>query len=365
VSFDIGIIGGGQLGRMMAEEAYKRGWSTIALDPAADCPCSYVSKEIIVGEYSDLDKLIELGKKSKVLSYEFENVPGVTLEKLHSQFVIPQGILPLLDSQDRLREKDNANKHGLRSVRYANCPDLETLEKILKEIPLPVIYKTRREGYDGHGQVSIKSREDIKKVLPYFDKHIDGIIEERCNFDYECSLILVRDKEKTITFPIARNIHKDGILDISYVPGDIKESLQERIKKASISFMEQCGYYGILAIEFFVKGNDFYFNEMAPRPHNSGHYTIEGCNTNQFLELDKFLMGEELEEPKLIGPTLMKNILGRDLVNLEKLKRIPNAHFHWYQKNGIRELRKLGHITYTDMTLEKFKEYEKRLGIKE
>lgn len=365
MSFDIGIIGGGQLGRMMIEEAKKMNLTSIVLDPAPDCSCSYVADKTIVGKYDDLEKLIELGKSSKVLSYEFENVPGVTLEKLHNQFTIPQGIQPLLDSQDRLREKDNANKHGLKTVAYYDCPDLETLNRILEKLPYPVLYKTRTEGYDGHGQVKLKSKEDIEKVLPYFEKHIPGIIEQVCPFDYECSLILIRDHKKTITFPIGRNIHKGGILDLSIVPWTMEKSIEERIQKAGISFMESCGYYGILAIEFFIKGNDFYFNEMAPRPHNSGHYTIEGCSINQFRELDKFLIGEDLEEPKLLGPTIMKNILGRDLKNFDKLIKIPNAHVHMYQKNQVRELRKLGHITYTDLTYEQYQEYVKKLAIED
>jgi 5-(carboxyamino)imidazole ribonucleotide synthase len=141
--------------------------------------------------------------------------------------------------------------------------------------------------------------------------------------------------------------------------------MEDRIIEASKEFMIQANYYGILTIEYFVKGDKFYFNEMAPRPHNSGHYTIEGCTTNQFKELDKFLLSLPLEKPKLISATCMKNILGRDLVNLEKLKNIKNSNYHDYQKDQVKPLRKLGHITYTNTTLDLLRTEFKKQNIGE
>jgi 5-(carboxyamino)imidazole ribonucleotide synthase len=365
VSYNIGIIGGGQLGMMMCEEAKKLGLTTIVLDPSSDCPCSTIADELIVGQYNDLAKLDELGSKAELLSYEFENVDGKALEMLHGKFNIPQGIQPLLDSQDRLREKDNANKHGLPTVRYHNVLTLEDLKEAIKDIGYPLIYKTRREGYDGHGQVVLKSDEDIKKVLPYLEEKALGIVEEKLDFDYECSLIMIRSHDQIIHFPVGRNIHKDGILDISAVPVKMEESTLTEIIKRSEDFMKSASYYGILTIEYFVKGDKFYFNEMAPRPHNSGHYTIEGCNTNQFRELDKFLIGERMEEPVLLSPTLMKNILGRDMKNLTKLQEIPASHLHMYHKSEERPLRKLGHITYNNLTLDEYLSYKEKLNIEE
>ena len=358
MNYNIGIIGGGQLGAMMAIEAHKMGYTVAVLDPNETCSASFVADKVIVGAYDDLDKLNELGSITDVLSYEFENVPGETLKLLNNKYKIPQGINTLLDSQDRLIEKDNANKHGLKTCKYFKCDTLTDLESAINVLGYPCIYKTRREGYDGHGQVVIKSASDIEKVKPYLDK-TSGIVEEMINFDYETSLILVRGKDKTIHFPMGLNIHKDSILDLTIVPLNIDKSLETKIINDSIKFMESANYYGILTIEFFIKDNDYYFNEMAPRPHNSGHWTIEGCSTNQFRELDRFVLGLELEEPKLIHKTIMKNILGRDLVNLEKLKNIKNSYYHDYKKSVVRPLRKMGHITYIDLSLEEYKNYLK------
>ena len=363
MKYDIGIIGGGQLGQMMAIEAKKMGKTVAALDPNPKCPASLVCDKIIVGSYSDLDKLKELGDITNVLSYEFENVPGETLIHLDKTYNIPQGINILLDSQDRLSEKMNAQRHGLKTARFKDCSSLIDLKNAIKEFGYPCIYKTRREGYDGHGQVVLRSENDIELVKPYLDSVL-GIVEEFIDFDYEVSIIMIRNEDKIIHFPISRNIHKDGILNICYV----SESEQEKYKdliSASYNFMRSANYMGILTIEYFIKDNEFYFNEMAPRPHNSGHYTIEGCNTNQFRELDKFLLNLDLETPKIKKYTIMKNILGRDLCNLEKLKLIPNASVHMYGKDEVRMLRKLGHITYVGLNLHEFINYLKKLNIEE
>ena len=364
MKYNIGIIGGGQLGMMMCEAAKKLGLTTIVLDPSSDCPCSHVCDKLIVGSFNSLENLLELGEQSEVLSYEFENVKGDVLRKLDNKFNIKQGIMPLLDSQDRLREKDNANKHGLKTAKYFNISNYEDLNKAIENLGYPFIFKTRREGYDGHGQVVINNKEDLVKLDEYIGA-VDAICEEKINFDFECSLILIRDKEKIIHFPISRNIHKQGILDLSIVPANIDKNLEERIIKKSEEFLISANYYGIITIEFFVKGNEFYFNEMAPRPHNSGHYTIEGCNVSQYSELVKFLTNKPLTEPKLLTNTVMKNILGKDLKNVDKFETIDNHFTHMYHKTVVKEFRKLGHITFTNMDLAAYLDYKKKLNIEE
>ncbi len=364
MKYDIGIIGGGQLGMMMSEAAHELGLTTIVLDPSADCPCKSVADKLIVASYDDLDKLKELGESSKVLSYEFENVKGEVLKELNGKYNIMQGIIPLLDSQDRLREKNNALRHNLVCARYYDVKTKADVMLAINCIGFPLIFKTRREGYDGHGQIVLNNMDDLEKIEPYLGK-VDAIIEEKIDFDFECSIILIRDKEKIIHFPISRNIHKNGILDLSIVPANLNKDLEKRIVKESERFLKETNYYGIITIEYFVKGDKFYFNEMAPRPHNSGHYTIEGCNVNQYSELVKFLTNKPLTKPELKTNTLMKNILGRDLKNLQKLEEIPNHTTHMYHKTQVKELRKLGHITYTDMTLDKYLDYKKKLNIEE
>ena len=348
----VGIIGGGQLGMMLAEELHNEGARAICLDPNPKCPASFVCDEVVVSEYSDIEGLKKLGDKCDVLTYEFENVPSEQLKYLLDTYNIPQGIQPLFDSQNRIREKTNAKENGLNTPKFKAINSLEDLNQGIKEIGIPCVYKTTTMGYDGHGQVVIKSEDDIKEVYPYLSG--EGILEEFIDYDYETSVIMVRSKDKTIYFPMGINKHKHGILDLCIVSKE--EKIFKEISDATKSFMERCGYYGILCVEIFVKGDKYYFNEMAPRPHNSGHYTIEGCTTNQYKELARFLLDKPLEEPKLKNPTIMKNILGFDYENMKKLTNGENIHIHDYHKSDVREKRKMAHITFTNTTYEMYKE---------
>ena len=394
----IGIIGGGQLGLMIAEEAHRQGALVYALDPAPDAPAFAECDGHIVAAYDDLGALEQLGDMTDVLTYEFENVPGDILRHLEGKYNIPQGIAPLFDSQDRLREKNNAKRHGLPVPDYVplpacssdeDCAEVpceltdeqrrEELSEAVKKVGMPCVLKTRRLGYDGHGQAVIREEKDIEKEAELL--HVPCILEAFVPFDYECSVIMVRDGQKIVHFPIGRNIHKGGILDLCIVPAGTE--LEPKIVDACEKFMEGCDYRGILAIELFIKGNDFVFNEMAPRPHNSGHYTIEGCTSSQYTELCHFLLGKTLEQPELVAPTVMKNILGQDLEAAWKI--IDTAHAeHWqnpaavpvsntakggkaycgeagkgvfvhiYGKTESRPKRKMAHITYVPMTQELF-----------
>ena len=238
----------------------------------------------------------------------------------------------------------------------------EELSEAVKKVGKPCVLKTRRLGYDGHGQAVIREEKDIEKAAELL--HVPCILEAFVPFDYECSVIMVRDGQKTIHFPIGRNIHKGGILDLCIVPAGTE--LEPKIVDACEKFMEGCDYKGILAIELFIKGNDFVFNEMAPRPHNSGHYTIEGCTSSQYTELCHFLLGKALEQPELVAPTVMKNILGQDLAAAWKIigtakggkaycgEAGAGVFVHIYGKTESRPKRKMAHITYVPMTQELF-----------
>lgn len=415
----IGIIGGGQLGLMIAEAAHRQGASVYALDPDSDAPAFAECDGHIIAEYDDLAALEKLGDMTDVLTYEFENVPGDILRHLEGKYNIPQGIAPLFDSQDRLREKNNAKRHGLPVPEYiplpactasedcAEVPDgsgegqcgcerpmtdadrYAELRDAVRIIGMPCVLKTRRLGYDGHGQAVIREDKDIEKAAELL--HVPCILEAFVPFDYECSVIMVRDGKNTIHFPIGRNVHKGGILDLCVVPAEtlytgeepMPTELCSRIVNACEHFMESCDYKGIMAIELFIKGNDFVFNEMAPRPHNSGHYTIEGCSSSQYDELCNFLLGKTLAQPRLLCPTIMKNILGQDLEDTWKIidrayaehwtnpsagavsntAKRDNAYcgeagkgvfVHIYGKTVSRPKRKMAHITYVPMTLTKF-----------
>ncbi|MBR6071429.1 MAG: 5-(carboxyamino)imidazole ribonucleotide synthase [Acholeplasmatales bacterium] len=346
----VGIIGGGQLGMMLAEALKKYNAKVIALDPNPKCSASFVCDEIIESKYDDLDNLIKLAKKVDVITYEFENVPAVALKHLRDNYNIKQGIEPLFDSQNRIREKENAKANGLNPPRFKRILSMDDLVTGLSEIGYPAVYKTTTLGYDGHGQVIIKSEADIKKVEPYLSG--EGILEEFIKYDFETSVIVVRSKDQVITFPMGINKHKNGILDLCIV--DEQKEIFNKIREAAKNFMIRKDYYGILAIEFFVKGDDFYFNEMAPRPHNSGHYTIEGCNSSQYDALARFLLDMDLVEPKLLQPTIMKNILGFDYENMKKLKADKDIYIHDYYKSEVRHARKMAHVTFTNLKIDEY-----------
>ena len=351
----IGIIGGGQLGLMIVEQAHLLGARTICLDPAPDAPAFKVSDDHIVASFDDSAALEMLCRRSDVVTYEFENVPGDLLIALEKRYNIKQGFRPLFDSQDRLREKENARAGGLHTPRYVAVDDMDSLRTGVADLGYPCVYKTRTLGYDGHGQVLLHGDIDLGKVKPYLGQ--PGILEKFVCFDYEASAVVVSDGDRTIVFPIGRNIHRDGILDLCIVPAAMSPTVQEQIVEGSKTFMDRCGYRGILAIEYFVRGEEVLFNEMAPRPHNSGHYTIEGCTTNQFRELCRYLLAEPLEEPRLLAPTVMKNILGEDLEAAERLavEGHPNVYVHIYGKSECRPKRKMGHVTFVGITEEEYR----------
>ena len=340
----IGIIGGGQLGLMLAEQAHVLGVRAVALDPAPDAPAFRVCDDHIVAAYDDAAALERLCRQSDAVTYEFENVPGDILIPLCGKYNIPQGYKPLYDSQDRLREKTNARDHGLRTPGFAAVDDEASLRAAVRELGLPAVLKTRTLGYDGHGQLVLRSEADIERALPLLS--VPCILEEFIPFDSEASIVMVADKEHVVSFPVGRNIHRDGILDLSIVPAAADAEVLARMKA------QRCGYEGILAIEYFIRGGEIYFNEMAPRPHNSGHYTIEGCTTNQFRELVRYLVGEPLQEPRLVAPTVMKNILGQDLEAARAVEREgrPDVYVHIYGKTESRPKRKMGHITFVGLT---------------
>lgn len=351
----IGIIGAGQLGLMLTEEAHRLGLRTVCLDPSAEAPAFAVADDGIVAAYDDAAALEELCRRSDVVTYEFENVPGEVLVPLEKRYNIPQGFRPLYDSQDRLREKTNAREHGLLTPGFEAVDDEASLRAAVGRLGLPAVLKTRTLGYDGHGQRVLRSEEDIEAALPLLK--VPCILEEFVPFDFEASIVMVSDGERVVSFPVGRNIHRDGILDLCVVPAEVDPEITERMRRESERFMRACGYRGILAIEYFVRGGEIYFNEMAPRPHNSGHYTIEGTTTNQFRELARYLAGMPLEEPRLVAPTVMKNILGQDLEAARAVaaEGRQGLYVHLYGKRESRPKRKMGHITFVGMTA---REYE-------
>ncbi len=353
----IGIVGGGQLGLMIAQAAREMGVGCVALDPASDAPAFAVCEDKIVAEYDDVKALTQLCESTDVVTYEFENIPAKVLEPLCAKYNIKQGCKQLLDSQDRLREKIMAKTSGLKTPMFAAVNDEAMLKLAIGMMGLPAVLKTRRMGYDGKGQVVIKSEEDIEDAIALLS--VPCILEEFVDFDFELSTVVVRNEEGYTLFPIGRNVHRRGVLDLCIVPAEISHELQYKIEKQTINFMEQSGYYGILAIEYFVKGNRVIFNEMAPRPHNSGHYTIEGSTSSQFSELVRFLIDEPLQGAALRGESvIMKNILGEDFAQAQEISAEDHdgVFVHLYGKSECKVGRKMAHITFVGLSEAEYRE---------
>jgi 5-(carboxyamino)imidazole ribonucleotide synthase len=339
---NIGIIGGGQLGMMMAEAAKHLGHEVIGLDPNPLCSLNKVTTNMIVAEYSDLEAIKKLIDKSDVVTYEFENVDLEVIEQYKDK--IPQKSLALRISRNRLIEKDFACSLGVKTPRYVQIESK-------KDIFVPSILKTSTGGYDGKGQKLFLSKSEVDQFP--FNHSIMYICEELIDFDYEISVIATRDKKGSIVyFPIPKNTHKNGILFTSYLNQHIPLNVIKKAKHYTKIIIEKLNYIGTFTVEYFVKNNDVIFNEFAPRPHNSGHYSIEACNVSQFENHIRAITNSSLVEPRLLAPTAMLNIIGVEPLELDNL--VQNGVFvHDYYKHEVREGRKMGHITILDNDIER------------
>lgn len=345
----IGIIGGGQLGRMMAIAARYMGYQVIVLDPTPNCPTAQVSDEQIVAAYDDMDAIKELTEKADVITYEFENVDLDAARYIESHGKLPQGAFALEVTQNRKREKTLMKEANLPIPAFKIVHNGEECAEALKDMPLPAVIKTCRGGYDGKGQLKIESKNDIEAAIEFAEQDGTFIIEEWISFDKEISVIFTRSISGEITyFPVAENEHKDHILALTIAPAFVSDHVKQKAIEAAKTLAEKINVVGTFAIEMFVKGENIYINEMAPRPHNSGHYTIEACNVSQFSQHVRAICGLPLPEIKQHESAMMINVLGEDMDKaLLALEKLPNASVHLYGKADAKEKRKMGHITFT------------------
>lgn len=361
----IGIIGGGQLGRMMAIAARYMGYRIVVLDPSPNCPAAQVADEQITAAYADLTAVKQLIEKTDVITYEFENVDLAAAKLIQNAGKLPQGALALEVTQNREKEKQLLANLELPVPAFRIVKTEEACKEALSVIPLPAVIKTCRGGYDGKGQLRLVTEEDKKAALAFFREHGYCIIERWIPFDKEISVVFSRSQRgEIIFFPIAENEHRDHILYQTTVPAAIAGTLKEKAYAMTAKIAERMNIVGTFAIEMFVNEEDIYINEMAPRPHNSGHYTIEGCNVSQFTQHIRAICGLPLVPVELHQPTAMINILGESLP--EAIQFAANHDFgflHLYGKEEPKEKRKMGHITFSAQKtealrkqLDKFKE---------
>ena len=341
----IGIIGGGQLGQMMALSAKAMGYKVGVLDPTPAAPAGQVADFQIVAAYNDIVALTQLSERSDVLTYEFENVDVAALSQ--QKVVLPQGTKLLEITSNRLTEKSFIR--DIAKVPVANFVAVDSpamFKAAIKQVTLPAILKTVSGGYDGHGQWSINNDHDVADLLNNWP--IGQLILEQCvPFKKELSIMVTRDANDRVVFwPIAENVHVNHILKTSAAPAVLSAADTAKIQQIATSIANSLSLRGVLGIELFVSDDHVWVNELAPRPHNSGHYTIEATNISQFEGHIRSITGLSLPVITAQAPALMLNLLGDEIQQArEDFVNHPEWHFHDYGKAAIKRDRKMGHIT--------------------
>ncbi|MBB5325184.1 5-(carboxyamino)imidazole ribonucleotide synthase [Anoxybacillus tepidamans] len=350
----IGIIGGGQLGRMMAISAKEMGFRVAVLDPVSDSPCGQVADIEITGEYNDIEAIKRLADVSDVITYEFENIDAAALEWLVEHSRVPQGSNLLAITQDRATEKKAVTDAGLPVAPYIEVRSSEELRSGIDTIGLPCVLKTCRGGYDGKGQAVIRRKEDIEKALLLLQSG-PCVLESWLSFEKEISVIVTRNGLGDMSvFPVGENIHVDNILHQTIVPARISPHIAEKAIVYAETLAKHFELIGTLAVEMFLtKEGDIYINELAPRPHNSGHYTINACATSQFQQHVRAICNWPLGSTKLLTPAVMVNILGEHMQPvIDNIPKFQNMHLHLYGKKEAKKKRKMGHVTVLAETVE-------------
>jgi 5-(carboxyamino)imidazole ribonucleotide synthase len=339
----VGIVGGGQLGRMLALAGHDLGIACTTLDPGIDSPASAVAPAI-VGDYDDRERLAELASGCDVVTYEFENVPVQAARFVETMRPVWPPAAALEAAQDRLMEKQLFTEVGLSVPMYAPVDSLAGLDEALERLGTPAVLKTRRLGYDGKGQAVIRDpllAEDAWRSVG----EVPCLLEALVGFDRELSIVAARGGDgETVSYPLVENHHAEGILRRTIAPAPaLDPELQRSAEAYAHAVMTELGYVGVLAIELFEVGGSLLGNEMAPRVHNSGHWTIEGAETSQFENHLRAVCGLPLGPADAIGVSAMVNLIGA-MPDRADVLAIPGAHLHDYGKEP-RQGRKLGHIT--------------------
>jgi 5-(carboxyamino)imidazole ribonucleotide synthase len=339
----LGVLGGGQLGRMLALAGYPLGLRFRFLDPAPESPVEELA-DLVVGRFDDLDVLARFPAGLDVITYEFENVPVEPARHLARQVPVYPPVAALEISQDRLAEKTLFNSLGMATAPFAAVETWDELRQAVSTIGLPAVLKTRRLGYDGKGQWMLRSPQDVDAAWQAL-RGVPLLLEGFVPFERELSQIAVRGRDGAVVFyPLVENHHAGGILRLSLAPAP---GLSEGLTAASQAFLRRLmghlNYVGVLTVEFFQKGGELIANEMAPRVHNSGHWSIEGARTSQFENHLRAVLGWPLGPAEAIGHSALVNLIGSLPATAEVLA-VPGAHLHLYGKKP-RPGRKVGHIT--------------------
>lgn len=346
----LGLLGGGQLGRMFTAVARTRGYEVMVLDPDPASPAAQFASEHLCADYGDTAALDRLAGRCAAVTVEFENVPATVLERLVQRCVVRPGSRALAVCQERIAEKGFLQESGFPTARHEAVRSAADLERALDRIGMPALLKSSRLGYDGKGQHAVNAREEAAVAFAALGER-ECVLEERIDLATEVSVVLARGADGTVVpFPVSENTHRNGILDTSLVPARIPEALAGQATRMAGEIAAALDYVGVLAVEFFIdRAGRLLVNELAPRPHNSGHYTMDACLVSQFEQQLRALCGLPLGDPGLVRAAAMVNILG-DLweggePDWSAVLAAPDARLHLYGKREPRRGRKMGHYT--------------------
>jgi 5-(carboxyamino)imidazole ribonucleotide synthase len=330
------------------------GYNIAVLDPTPNSPCGQVADVEITASYNDLEAIKKLAELSDVITYEFENIDYDALTWLEQHAYLPQRSKLLAITQDREKEKQAIQQAGEKVAPYSIVATKEELETAVKNIGVPCVVKTCRGGYDGKGQCVIRTEEDIIHAIPLLNSG-KCIVEAWVPFEKEISVIVTRSVQGEIkTFPVGENIHVENILHQTIVPARIEPNSAQKANDIAINLARSLQMVGTLAVEMFLtKEGEIYINELAPRPHNSGHYTIDACETSQFEQHIRAICNWPLGNTDLLKPVVMVNILGEHLPqSLKNIEHYSNCKLHLYGKKEAKTKRKMGHLNILADTIE-------------
>jgi len=345
----LGLLGGGQLGRMFTMAAQSMGYRVVVLDPGSNSPAGSVADDHIAADYLDPVALEKLASRCAAATTEFENVPAAALRFLARHCVVSPSAEAVAVAQDRIAEKQFLAAAGIDVAPYGVLEREQDVDESMAHL-LPGILKRSRLGYDGKGQARVTTLEEARAAFTKLGAQ-PCILERLLPLDVELSVVVARGFDRSVlTWPVAENQHAQGILDVSIVPARIPAALAEQARAAAVTIASRLDYHGVLCVEFFVlRSGQMLANEIAPRPHNSGHYTIDACITSQFEQQARVLCGVPLGATELHCPAVMVNLLGELWVGgeprWEHVLRHPGAKLHLYGKAEARPGRKMGHFT--------------------
>lgn len=342
----LGIVGGGQLGRMMALAAARLGYKVHVFTPDEDSPASQVALQTTVADYTDKEALAAFAQSVNAITFEFENVPPESLELLERTKPVAPSASVLKVCRNRVREKTFVNAHGIPTAPFRHVTSLAELKTAAMAVGLPAILKTNELGYDGKGQITLRTGNDLRVVWESFGAQ-DAILEGFVDFRMEISVIAARGGSgETRAYVPVQNIHKDHILDATLAPAPIEAALAEKAEAIAIKIARALHLQGLITVEMFVTKDDrLLVNELAPRPHNSGHWTLDACITSQFEQIVRAVCGLPLGDTARLCDAEMKNLIGDEAKDWQKILKDPRAKLHLYGKKEARPGRKMGHVT--------------------